>query len=336
MKVIKFILWTLLIIVGVLLIYSLVAPKSYTVDKSITIEAPHDLVYEQAVHWDNFQEWSTRSELDSDMEVEFQGNFGEVGSSYTWNGNDDAGSGKQEITSASDELVEIDLTFKEPFESEAKTSFMFDEQDEGIEVTWGMSGDMAWPMNVMTPFIKNSIGEDYEKGLEALKERCEAIAEKEIVDGYRIRMVELNEQKYIGKRGTIDWADFQSFNANTYRRLYPALAKAEIAPTGPATNFYFVWDEENQKTDMMVALPIDGSAEEIKGFDYFTVENGQALQTDYMGDYEGLGAAHEAIDKYIKANNVGAGNVAIEVYLTNPEEVENPDNWKTRIIYPIQ
>lgn len=335
MKIIKFILWTLLIVVGLIFIYSLIASGNYNVEKSIVIEAPRDIVFEETVHWDNFQEWSPWSEMDPNMEVNYEGDFAQVGSIYTWSGNDDTGKGMQEITYIDDDSVGISLRFIEPFESEADNYYTFDDHDGGVKVTWGMSSELSWPMNVMSNYFKNSIGHDFEKGLETLKSRCDSIVEHHVVNNYRIREVDLPTQKYIGKKGRMKWSDMASFNANTYRNLYPALAKAGIQPTGPATNLYFVWDEEKQMTEMMVALPIDASAEEIRGFDYLTVEGGKALQTDHIGNYEGLAAPHEAMDQYIKKHNIDAGDVAIEVYLTNPEEVEDPAEWHTRIIYPL-
>lgn len=69
----------------------------------------------------------------------------------------------------------IDLTFIEPWEDQANTYFAFAENSEGVDVTWGMDGKMKPPMNLMSLFMsmEKMIGDDYEKGLAALKDRCE-------------------------------------------------------------------------------------------------------------------------------------------------------------------
>ena len=174
MKVFKKIILALVILIALLIGLSFILPKGYTVEKSIRIEAPADIVYDQAVHWENFRDWSPWSDLDPEMKTEITGTPGQVGSKYVWEGNKDAGSGSQTITAASPERVDIDLHFMEPFESKATTYFTFQPRETGVEVVWGMQGEMPRPMNLMSFFMKKSIGGDYQKGLARLKERCES------------------------------------------------------------------------------------------------------------------------------------------------------------------
>ncbi len=175
MRAIKFILISLILLIVLASIAAAIMPKQYSLTRDIIIDRPLNIVKEQTVDFRNFQVWSPWSELDSNMQVTFSGEPMQIGASYTWSGNEQAGTGMQEITAISENRVDIGLHFKEPFESEAKTYFEFEEQNGQTKVVWGMNGSMPWPINLLNFFMKNSIGNDYSKGLNTLKQRCESM-----------------------------------------------------------------------------------------------------------------------------------------------------------------
>lgn len=334
MKAVKVILIVLLVVIGLVLIYSFVAPKDYHLEEEVVIDAPYSLIVAQATHWENFQGWSPWSELDPNMELAYEGEPGKVGSKYTWKGNEDAGSGTQEITAVTDEKVDIAITFKEPFESEADTYFTFESVDEGVKVTWGMNSTMEWPWNVLTSSIKSSISKDYRKGLDSLKVRCENITEEFVVDGFWIRPTTFDSRVYIGKKGTVNWSDMQNFFSSNLGAASQAISAAGITPIGAPSGLYYVWDTENQKAEMMAAIPC-APGTKISGFDADTI-SGEALYVDYYGSYDGLGDAHDAIGSYFTKYNIPQGGVAIEEYLTDPGTQPDTSQWLTRITYLLK
>ena len=68
--------------------------------------------------------------------------------------------------------IDLELQFFEPFESTNK-SFMSTQQIDSTttQVTWGISGEMPYPGNIMSLFIdmEKQLGTDLEKGLKNLK-----------------------------------------------------------------------------------------------------------------------------------------------------------------------
>jgi hypothetical protein len=175
MRVIKFILKSILLLIVIVTVGATIMPNKYTLTRDIIIDRPVNIVKEQTVDFRNFQVWSPWSELDSNMQVTFAGEPMQIGASYTWSGNKQAGTGMQEITAISENRVDIALHFKEPFKSEATTYFEFTEENGQTKVVWGMSGRMPWPLNLLNFMMKNSIGNDYNKGLNNLKLRCESM-----------------------------------------------------------------------------------------------------------------------------------------------------------------
>ena len=192
MKVLKLSLYIVLAIVLILVILALVAPVNYHIEKETKIEGDHQLVYEEVVHFDNFHHWSPWTERDPDMMVTYEGTPGEIGAKYSWEGNEEAGQGSQEIKEISGDTIFMDLVFLEPWESTAEVYYIIEDHGNETRVVWGMHSSMPRPLNVMGWFmgIENAIGKDYEMGLENLQER---VAEQAKIQKERTTQTEFSD-----------------------------------------------------------------------------------------------------------------------------------------------
>ena len=175
MKIVKIALIGVVAIIGILLILGFIIPKDFNVERSLVINAPKDSVITQVKSLKNAQKWSPWAELDPNMKVTFEGVDGEVGSIYTWEGNDQVGKGKQQIAAISDKQVDFKLNFIEPFESESMAYVKLEPQGNATKATWGIKGENPYPFNVLCLFMDmdSMLGKDFEKGLNKLKAICE-------------------------------------------------------------------------------------------------------------------------------------------------------------------
>lgn len=62
---------------------------------------------------------------------------------------------------------------------------------------------------------------------------------------------------------------------------------------------------------------------------------GAAAVIVHAGPYEGLGAAHAALDRWMADNGERSGGPAWERYLTDPGEVPDPIDWRTEVVWPL-
>lgn len=165
-------LYIVLGIVGVLIILSLIAPKTYKVSRSIAIEKPKGDIFAYLLSLKNMDEWSPWAKKDPNMEKTFTGTDGEVGCVSSWIGNKEVGEGEQEITKIIDgERIESELRFLKPWKSTSDAFLICEEIEKGTKVTWGFSGKNKFPMNIMFLFMSmdKMIGKDFEEGLSSLK-----------------------------------------------------------------------------------------------------------------------------------------------------------------------
>ncbi len=173
---------TALYIIGglilLVLILALIAPKTYDVSRSAVIKKPKAEVFTYLRSLKNMDSWSPWAKKDPNMDKEFRGTDGEVGSVSYWNGNKEVGEGEQEVTKIIDgERIECALRFMKPFKSESDCYFTTEDAGDGAtRVTWGFSGNNKFPMSIMMIFMSmdKMVGKDFEEGLKDLKANLES------------------------------------------------------------------------------------------------------------------------------------------------------------------
>jgi hypothetical protein len=148
---------------------------SYTVERSITINAPAPRVHGLVDDFHHWTEWSPWEDLDPELQRTYSGPDRGVGAHYAWTGNRKAGVGSMEITSSTPAEIVIALAFLKPFKSTSTTLFELAETGEQTAVTWRMTGEQTGLMAVFGRFMNMDklIGPDFEKGLARLKAAAE-------------------------------------------------------------------------------------------------------------------------------------------------------------------
>lgn len=175
MRLIRNILFSLVILIVIFLAGAYVLPAKVTVSRDITINAPAARVFPHMNDLRKFQNWSPWAGIDVDMKLVFSGAEKGKGQVAAWTSKDpNVGSGSQTITeSILDKRVVTKLDFGEM--GFATATLDLSPGDGGSKVTWsfetklGSNPMMRW----MGLLFDNWVGTDYEKGLKALKKIVE-------------------------------------------------------------------------------------------------------------------------------------------------------------------
>lgn len=159
-------------IVGILIVASF-QPKEFHVERTVSTSAQAQDIYNIMGNFGRFSEWSPWHKLDPNMKVEMSGQPGEVGSSYSWEGNDDVGSGKMTIAAVQPpQSIDVDLEFFKPFPGKSKVIWRIEDTGSERKMTWSMDGTndniIARAMCMFFSMDK-MIGRDFEEGLSNLK-----------------------------------------------------------------------------------------------------------------------------------------------------------------------
>jgi predicted transcriptional regulator YdeE len=143
-------------------------PKMNIVKKK-QINAPVSKVYDVLADMSSWSKWSPWLIMDPDADI----NVAEDNNSYSWEGNR-VGSGHMAIAREDKEnSIDYDLTFLKPWKSKAKVKFITVEKDGGTEVSWQMDSSLPWFIFWMKKMMIAFVGNDYERGLNLLKDYIE-------------------------------------------------------------------------------------------------------------------------------------------------------------------
>lgn len=149
---------------------------TYSVERSTTIDAPAQRVYDLVADFHCWTAWSPWEDLDPELRRSYSGSPAGEGAVYHWLGNRKAGTGRMEITQATQPTrVLIDLRFEKPWKAHNETSFVITPDGSGSRVMWSMTGRKTVMTRVLgiVRSMDALMGPDFEKGLGRLKATAE-------------------------------------------------------------------------------------------------------------------------------------------------------------------
>jgi len=339
MKALKTIGILLLLLVVLAFIASLILPKEVSLERSVTINAPADVVWKHISSHEAFDNWSPWEKLDTNMTKEIIGEDGTVGAISKWKSdNRNVGNGEQEFTVINRDsgLVETEVRFEGM--GSAKSWRRMTEGEDGVTVSWGFYNSTGIPQNLMMFVfgVKKMLGEQYDEGLASLKEICEADKSdepKKPEKEYDVQSGTISSVTYAGIKQLVKMSDMKSFIPTNMGKIGGALGPKII---GAPVTLYFTWDEENGESEMAVAVPI-ANADDAGEFEVINIDSSNTLYIDYYGPYMGMGSAHEWLGYHMGMNKIEmSGQPVIEQYITDPTTEADTSKWLTKVIYPIK
>jgi uncharacterized protein YndB with AHSA1/START domain len=177
LKTFAYIAAAVVVVVAGILIYAATRPDTFRVERTATVKAPPEKVFALINDLRSWSLWSPYEKKDPAMKRTFSGAASGKGAIYEWDGDNNVGKGRMEITEATPPgKILIKLDFIKPFEGHNIAEFTMEPRSDGTVVTWGMYGPASFMMKVMGIFMNmdNMIGNDFAVGLANLK----AVAEK--------------------------------------------------------------------------------------------------------------------------------------------------------------
>lgn len=144
------------------------------VERSARILASPETIAPFIAELPRWVDWSPWEGIDPAMKRDYTGAAGEVGSTYSWDGNRKAGEGRMRISETTPERISIDLDFTRPFKSKNVIRFSLDRDGDATRVTWRMES----PRTFFSRFfnLDKMVGADFEKGLRQLTQVTEGAA----------------------------------------------------------------------------------------------------------------------------------------------------------------
>jgi effector-binding domain-containing protein len=332
MKALKYLFFVLLGLAVLFLLAALFARHDYHIERSIEIEAPREIVYNQVRFFKNAPNWSPWLYLDPQVKTSIEGPDGEAGTVYKWSGNEAIGKGAQTIKTVTPDRIELDIALNDF--STSPTYFAFSEKDEMVKVIWAMDMHVPFPWNafsMLTDMNNSFIGKDFENGLGNLKKYCETLAPKKY-RGYKVKETDLPMAYYLGVREVVDFANISQFLRESFPKAMDEAGRTSGKMIGHPSGVYWTYDTLTLKTDMAAAVPLEKEVKPAEGIAVAAL-GGKALVIEYLGDYAKTAEAHGAMTDYMTVKKLQYLPPVIEEYVTDTVDEPDTAKWLTRIIY---
>jgi hypothetical protein len=175
---IKKLLYLLLGIIALILIVAALLPGSYTVERSVEIAKPPEVVYPLVADYNNWLKWSPWPKMDPEAKQTVTGAPGAAGHSWSWEG-EKSGVGSMTLALVEENRsIQSKLVFKKPMNSEADDYILLEPTPTGTKVTWRNTGNLPYPVGRFFGLgVEGMLGPQFEEGLAGVKSIAESIEE---------------------------------------------------------------------------------------------------------------------------------------------------------------
>lgn len=310
---------------------------NYEVERSIVINKSNQDVFPLVADFQNWTKWSPWLCMEPKAKTTISEESNSIGAIYSWEG-ELVGSGEVEhLTLKQEESIAQEIRFKKPMSATSTVSWNFSSvNDSTTKVTWGMKGKMPFFFKFMTKYMAPMIGMDYDRGLKMLKD----LAEKGRISSNIeiIGVVDAPQIYYIGKRTSCPMAEMEKSMTETFETLTPILENNKFE-TEVGLSIYHNFDLFATDCEYTSGFSTKGHHPAPEGgFISEKIPQIKAIKVVFKGDYKHLGNGWSAAYSYARSHKLSQSKkVALyELYLNNPQEEPNTDNWITEIYFPIK
>ena len=339
MKIFKYILFLLLILIIGLSIYVAVQPNSFEVSKERTINAPTSLIYDQIIEFKNWEQWSPWKEKQPDSKIIYAELTKGAEGSFSWE--DDNGTGSiKTISETPNKSIEQEIQFDD-FEP-SSINWTFNQEPDGkTKVTWQIKADkipfMFKAYSAFSGGFDKIFGPDFERGLEKLDS---VVVEKMKV--YSITIEGITQHSggfYLYNTASCKINELESKMKEMLPKVINYASENSITLAGPPFINYLKWDTDNNAAIFTCCVPITSKVITTNG-DILTgqFESFRAVKAILKGDYSNLNEAWKKAMAYLPEEGLEAAENGplLETYVTDTSKYPNPADWITEIYIAIK
>jgi effector-binding domain-containing protein len=154
---------------------------------------------------------------------------------------------------------------------------------------------------------------------------------RQVIDDYRIKEIEAVD--VIGLELVTSAESIASDATTALNRIYEGLEQDDIPVGGPSRLVYHEMDMDSWTIELCV--PVVGHSNPPDGLSRRRFEGGRAATVLHVGPYDQLGPAYRKLEAWIQQQSMEPAGPPFDVYLNDPNEVNDPAKFETEIIWPV-
>ena len=345
MKVLKILVILIVVLIAGVFGYGLTLPNTSHVQRSATIEAPACTVFAQLDNYRNFNLWSPWLQQDPNARYTIEGPARGVGAKESWSGNENVGTGSQEIVAVDGcKQLQSKLVFGGFEDNHYLATFKLTPQGSGTQVDWVFDGDFGGNVfsQVMSRYFTMLMGkamvDDFDRGLANLKKLSESLPKTDFAS-LKAEDAEVKPITVAAIRGhsTTESADIGKAYTESYAKIMGFLKANNLNEAGPPIAITRKWDEAAKTFDFDAGIPVDRSDVTPAEGEVHLMQTygGPALKVTHTGPYEDLAKTYEMIKAYLAAYGYQQAGDVWEEYVSDPGKTPAAE-LVTLIYYPVK
>jgi effector-binding domain-containing protein len=154
--------------------------------------------------------------------------------------------------------------------------------------------------------------------------------------GIEVETVELPEQPALCVRFRTSMDKIKDDIGRSYGAIFAQIGKAGAVPAGEPLALYYDVEMDPSNIDVETCMPVAGEVEGEGEVTYCVLPGGRFVSTVHRGPYETMEQTYVELFAYLKENGLALTGPTREVYLTDPSQLQRPEDNLTRILFPVR
>lgn len=341
MKIIKYLLFLILIAFIAGSIYIATKDGAFSAEESYIIKAPAPLLFREVSDLSNWQTWPAWNE--NETALTYSGKTTGEGAEFSWT-SDAMRDGNIRTTSLTPyNQIEQELHIKTSTgEADARVIWEFEQEENETRVTWRMTGYQNFKQKLAFTLQNTNMAQIFEPVFEKSIKNLETEVRRKMEE-YSVNVSGTTQHGggyYMYKSTAAKINEVNQRAAELFEEVTDYMNENGISINGKPFIIYNQRDEQNGTTIFSAALPTSSQVVTPSGSRVLNgyIPSQKVVKTTLKGNYKNAAEAWEASYRYIEENEleVDPGGKPFEVYITNPVEEENPALWITEIYIPVE
>ena len=179
---------------------------------------------------------------------------------------------------------------------------------------------------------------DYQQTLTLLSSM---MSKQESATSFTFTTREVAPQRILCIRRDMTRSQFTTLIPRDMDAVFGELRRLQIVHVGPPVVVYYSLDstEDDDADDrytIETGLPVARLIEAGEGFTTSATPGGLVAATTLFGPYDGISDAYVELAKWVQENGYEGAGPAFDVYITDPQDVPNPKDYQTEIVWPVR
>jgi effector-binding domain-containing protein len=130
--------------------------------------------------------------------------------------------------------------------------------------------------------------------------------------------VTLASKTILSSKGSANWDSAFETLVDAFKKLYDALEKQGLKPSGPPMTIYTATDDTGFEYQVGVPIAAEPKGPLPEGMAVGKSPDGRALKFIHRGSYDAMDSTYEAITNHLDEKRLEARDLFVEYYVTDP------------------